>query len=68
MRERIFAPAYWKIAWPRDAQISTTNNAARDTHNAGSTSPSSFGASQMPSRPPSSRPPVAKAPAMKPCQ
>ena len=68
IRERILTPANCMIAWPNDAQISTTNSAANDTHSAGEASPSSFGASQMPISPPSSSPPVAKAPAMKPCQ
>ena len=68
IRARIRAPAYWRTAWPSEAQTSTTNSAASDTQSAGAASPSSRGASQMPSRPPSSSPAVAKAPAMKPCQ
>ena len=39
-----------------------------ETHSDDSASPSSCGASQMPTSPPSSRPAVAKAPEMKPCQ
>ena len=68
IRSRIRAPAYCSTAWPNDAQMSTTNSAASETHSAGAASPSSSGASQMPRRPPSSSPRVAKAPEMNPCQ
>jgi hypothetical protein len=71
IRARIRVPANWSTAWPNDAQISTTNSAPSETHNDGAEadrSPSSCGASQIPSRPPSSSPAVANAPEMKPCQ
>ncbi len=68
IRDLIRVPANCMIACPNDAQSSTTISAASDTHSAGWALPSSFGASQMPSSPPSSSPPVANAPAMNPCQ
>ena len=46
----------------------TTNRAPSETQSDGAALPSTFGASQMPMKPPSSRPPVANAPVMKPCQ
>ena len=61
-------PTYCRIAWPNDAQISTTNTASSDTSSDGSRLPSRIGASQMPSRPPRIRPTVENAPLMKPCQ
>ena len=65
---RIRVPAYCSAACPDDAHTSTTNSAPRETHSDDSASPSSCGASQMPTSPPSSRPAVAKAPEMKPGQ
>ncbi len=44
------------------------NSAPSETSSDGSASPSAIGASQTPSRPPSSSPEVAKAPVTKPCQ
>ena len=46
----------------------TMKSAPSETHSDGAASPSASGATQMPSRPPSSRPAVAKAPVTNPCQ
>ena len=68
MRARIREPAYWKSACPSEAETITMKSAPSETHSDGAASPSARGATQMPSRPPSSRPAVANAPVMKPCQ
>ena len=65
---RIRVPTSWKSACPREAQTITMKIAASDTRIDGVASPSAWGASQTPARPPSSSPVVAKAPVTNPCQ
>ena len=68
MRSRSRAPTYWKSACPSEAEMITMKSAPSETHSDGAASPSARGATQMPTRPPSSRPAVALAPVMNPCQ
>ena len=65
---RIREPTNCSRACPKEALSSTMNSAPSETHTDGSASPSSFGATQMPTRPPRSSPAVAKAPVTNPCQ